>query len=87
MVINREVIQAIRLRRSTEELEGLLAKGDALAEELLRLSGLLEQGIDPREIKLTPQQLAELLELVKSTETELLMGEAAQHRGSGRSQV
>ncbi len=88
MVVNREVIQAVRLKRSVQEIEGLLAQGDALAHELLQTSGLLEKGIDPRKLDLTPEQLADLIERARKLEKELLLDETQTRRTlNGRSPV
>jgi hypothetical protein len=80
MVVNREVIQAIRLKRSVQEIESLLAQGDALAHELLQTSGLLEKGIDPRALNLTPEQLNDLIERARVLEQDLLLDETQTRR-------
>jgi len=88
MVVNREVIQAVRLKRSVQEIEALLAEGDALAHELLQTSGLLEKGIDPRKLDLTPEQLADLIERARKVETGLLLDETQTRRTlNGRAPV
>lgn len=88
MVVNREIIQAVRLKRSVQEIEALLAQGDALAHELLQTSGLLEKGIDPRTLDLTAEQLADLIERARVLEQELLLDETQTRRTlKGRASV
>ena len=87
MVVNREIIQSVRHRRAVRELEALLAQGSQLAQTLLQQSGLLEQGVDPGQLKLTPAQLEVLLAHAARIESELLAGDAAPPPEAGRKQV
>jgi hypothetical protein len=88
MVVHRGVIQSIRLKRSVQEIEQLLAQGDALARELLEKSGLLEKGIDPRQLSLTPAQLEQLIERARELEAQWLLDETQTRRThQGRSPV
>lgn len=88
MVVHREVIQSIRLKRSVQEIEQLLLQGDALACELLEKSGLLDKGIDPRKLDLTPEQWDQLIQRARAFEAELLLDETQTRRAlRGRSSV
>lgn len=88
MVVNREVIQSIRLRRTVQEIEHLFSQGDALACELLEKSGLLDKGIDPRGLQLTPEQWDQLIERARILEADLLLDETQTRRTlRGRSSV
>jgi hypothetical protein len=88
MVVNKEVIQAIRLKRTAQQTEELIAKGNALARELLEISGLVERGLDPRGLRLSPEQLALLLERAQAIEAEMLLDETVTRRSDrGRTSV
>lgn len=88
MVVHREIIQSIRLKRSVQEIEKLLMQGDALACELLEKSGLLDKGIDPRKLELTPAQLEQLIQRARALESELLLDETQTRRSlHGRTSV
>ncbi len=88
MVVHREIIQSIRLKRSVQEIEKLLSQADSLACELLEKSGLLDKGIDPRKLQLTPAQLDQLIQRARALESELLLDETQTRRSlHGRTSV
>lgn len=66
-------IQNIRMRRTrkaADELRAALDEGRAVSEELLQASGLLERGIDPREIRVTAADIERLLETTRQIEAQ-----------------
>jgi hypothetical protein len=88
MVVHREVIQSIRLKRIVQDIEQLLSQGDAMASQLLQASGLLDKGIDPRTLDLSPEQWEQLLERARAFEADLLLDETQTRRNlRGRSSV
>jgi len=68
MVVHREVIQALRAKRSAEAFERLQSEGQEQLMTLLVQSGLLERGVDPRTLNLSPEQRDEL---IKAAEAQL----------------
>lgn len=88
MVVHREVIQSIRLKHIVQDIEQLLSQGDAMASQLLQASGLLDKGIDPRTLDLSPEQWEQLLERARAFEADLLLDETQTRRNlRGRSSV
>ena len=87
MVVHKEVIQAIRLKKQLAAVQAQLEMSQALREQLLELSGLVERGIDPRTIKASQQNIQDLLAVAERLEAELNLREAAGHRAPGRIQV
>lgn len=70
MAIDKEVIQAVRLKRSSQQIEALLTQGNALAEQLLQRSGLRQRGVDPKYIRATPADIEKLLEITEDIESK-----------------
>ncbi|MEK0418698.1 MAG: hypothetical protein RI949_2704 [Pseudomonadota bacterium] len=60
MVVHREVIQALRAKRSAEAFERLQSEGQEQLMTLLAQSGLLERGVDPRTLNLSPELRVEV---------------------------
>ena len=87
MVVNREIIQSIRVRRAVRQLEELLAQGAELSETLLRQSGLLEKGLDPRQLNLSPEQMEIFLRAAEQAEAEVLADDVGRRPGEGRTRV
>jgi hypothetical protein len=87
MVVHKEVIQAIRLKKQLAAVQAQLEMGQALREQLLALSGLVEQGVDPRHIEASAQNIQELLKLAEQLEVELKLREGDGYRPAGRIQV
>lgn len=64
-------IHAVRMKRLQQAalaLEQALAEGRAVSQELLQVSGLLERGIDPRQIRTAHSDLPRLLETARAIE-------------------
>ena len=64
-------IHAVRMKRvrvAVQALEAALAEGRAVSQALLQVSGLLERGIDPREIRTAFSDLPRLLETARDSE-------------------
>ncbi|MFM2239562.1 MAG: hypothetical protein RJA69_936, partial [Pseudomonadota bacterium] len=56
--------------------------------QLLQASGLLDKGIDPRTLDLSPEQWEQLLERARAFEADLLLDETQTRRNlRGRSSV
>lgn len=63
-------IHAVRMKRLQQAalaLEQTLAEGRAVSQELLRVSGLLKRGIDPRQIRTAHSDLATVDTSLKPT--------------------
>lgn len=73
MSFDPQVIAGIRLRRQLQELRSALKVSEAVAEQMLSLSGILERGIDPRQVHIKPEDLPALLELARKIEAEEAM--------------
>ena len=73
MSLDPQVIAGIRLRRQLQELRAALKVSEAVAEQMLSLSGILERGIDPRQVQVKPEELPALLELARKIEAEEAM--------------
>lgn len=68
-----EAIHAVRLKRlrkAVQALEDALSEGRSVSVELLRVSGLLERGIDPRQIRSTMGDLPRLIEVARAIESQ-----------------
>lgn len=65
-----QAVRARRLQQAAQALEGALAEGRAVSQELLRVSGLLERGIDPRQIRTAHSDLPRLLETARAIEAQ-----------------
>ena len=89
MALDRQIIQNIRLKRQTAELAAALKVSQALAEQLVEVSGLKERGIDPSKVQASPQDLPALLELAARIEAEeaMLLDDTTTRRESGRRAV
>lgn len=82
MTIDRRVIQKIRLQRAQDAGASAVQAGTAAAATLLQVSGVLERGIDPSRLNLSPADLPRLLELARAIEAEEAMlepHEASRH--------
>lgn len=80
-------IHAVRMKRirtAVQALEGALAEGRAVSQELLLVSGLLERGIDPRQIRSTFSDLPRLLETARVIEAQQLAAQAQDPRRPAR---
>lgn len=73
MTFDRRVIQDIRLRRAQAECRTALQVSEAVAAQLLEVSGVLERGVQPANIRATPQDVERLLPLAKAIEAEEAM--------------
>ena len=58
----REALQSIRFKLALQKTQTLLAATEQLADQLLHASGVLQRGIDPRQLKLSPEELQQLHE-------------------------
>jgi hypothetical protein len=83
MAVDEHVMAAIRLRRQLRELQDQLQQSQATANEMLKVSGLIEQGIDLKKIQIKAEELPALLELAHKIEIEnnIVNGD---HSTSGR---
>jgi hypothetical protein len=82
MTFDRRVIQDIRLRRAQAECAAALKVSEAVAAQMVQLSGVQERGIDPARLRVTPAEVHRLLELARTIEAEEAMlepHEAARH--------
>lgn len=71
----QEAILAVRLKRlrkAAQALEEALQEGRAVRQELLQVSGLLERGIDPQQIRSTYSDLPRLIQTAQALEARLL---------------
>lgn len=88
MVVHREVIQALRAKRSAEMFERLQSEGQEQLMTLLAQSGLLERGVDPRTLNLSPEQRDALIQAAEaqlhpdSTQDEVKTRQAVRGRTS-----
>lgn len=73
MAVDKQVISQIRLRRQAQALQAALKVSEAVAEQLLQVSGVLERGVDPRKLRVQPQDLPELMALARRIEAEEAM--------------
>lgn len=87
MSAHKEVIQAIRLKRSLQQMQQLLDEGSELAAQLRTLSGLTERGIDPTSLSVTPAELEKLLELAERIERDTARQDPQALRERGSKQV
>jgi len=86
--LDPQVIAAIRLRRQLQELRAALKVSEAVAEQMLSLSGILERGIDPRQVQVKPEDLPALLELARKIEAdEAMLDLSGRPPASGRVEV
>lgn len=70
MVVHREIIQALRAKRSGQAIDELLAEGESQLMTLLTQSGLLEKGLDPRSLKLSPEQQEAIIKAAEALEAQ-----------------
>ncbi len=88
MSLDPQVIAGIRLRRQLQELRAALKVSEAVAEQMLSLSGILERGIDPRQVQVKPEDLPALLELARKIEAdEAMLDLSGRPPASGRVEV
>lgn len=87
MVVHKEVIQAIRLRKQLAAVQAQLEASAALRQQMLELSGLLDRGIDPSMIQATQQNIQDMLKEAERLEVELNLREAEVLKRAGRLQV
>lgn len=88
MSLDPQVIAGIRLRRQLQELRAALKVSEAVAEQMLSLSGILERGIDPRQVQVKPEDLPALLELARKIEAdEAMLDLPGRPPASGRVEV
>jgi hypothetical protein len=86
--LDPQVIAGIRLRRQLQELRAALKVSEAVAEQMLSLSGILERGIDPRQVQVKPEELPALLELARKIEAEeAMLDVSGRPPASGRVEV
>jgi hypothetical protein len=86
--LDPQVIAGIRLRRQLQELRAALKVSEAVAEQMLSLSGILERGIDPRQVQVKPEDLPALLELARKIEAdEAMLDLSGRPPASGRVEV
>jgi hypothetical protein len=84
MVVHREVIQTIRLKKQLAAVQAQLEASAALRQQMLGLSGLLEKGIDPSLIQATQQNIQDMLIEAERLEVELNLREAGVFKRAGR---
>ena len=84
MVVHKEVIQTIRLKKQLAAAQAQLEASEALRQQMLELSGLLEKGIDPSQIQATQQNIQDMLKEAERLEAELNLNESALSRRAGR---
>jgi hypothetical protein len=80
-------IHAVRMKRirvAMQALEDALAQGRAVSQELLLISGLLERGIDPRQIRTAFSDLPRLLETARAIEAQQLAEQERDPRRAAR---
>ena len=80
-------IHAVHMKRigvAVRALEEALAKGRAVSQELLQISGLLERGIDPQQIRSTYSDLPRLLEAARAIEAQQLAAQEHDPRRPAR---
>jgi hypothetical protein len=87
MVVHKEVIQAIRLKKQLAAVQAQLEASAALRQQMLELSGLLDRGIDPSMIQATQQNIQDMLKEAERLEVELNLREAEVLKRAGRLQV
>lgn len=73
-----------RLREAVRALEAAMAEGRTVSRELLRVSGLLERGIDPQRIRCSAGDLQRLLSLARAIEAEELSAQGPDTTRAGR---
>lgn len=73
-----------RMRQAVQALEAALEEGHAVSQALLRVSGLLERGIDPRRIRCTAGDLPRLLSLARDVEARQVADQGADARRPSR---
>lgn len=78
MAISKQLIQDIRMRRATQELEAALKVSDAVSQQLLQVSGVLERVRNPAALNILPEHRDTLLKLASQIETEEAMLETEQ---------
>jgi len=84
MVVHKEVIQTIRLKKQLAAIQAQLEASQALRQQMLELSGLLEKGIDPSQIQATQQNIRDMLKEAERLEVELNLHEAGVLKRTGR---
>jgi hypothetical protein len=88
VALDPQLIAGIRLRRQLQELRAALKVSEAVAEQMLSLSGILERGIDPRQVQVKPEDLPALLELARKIEAdEAMLDLLGRPPASGRVEV
>jgi hypothetical protein len=83
----QEAIQSVRVRRirqAAQALQQALEEGRAVSQELLRVSGVLERGIDPRQIRTTFGDLPRLLATAREIEAQQAHDQEQGPRGPSR---
>jgi hypothetical protein len=63
-------VRAKRLHQAVQALEAAMAQGQAVSQALLQVSGLLERGVDPFQIRTTHRDLPRLLEIARAIEAQ-----------------
>lgn len=87
MVVHKEVIQTIRLKKQLAALKAQLVVAEALRQQMVELSGLLEKGIDPSQIAAGHQNIQDMLKLAEDLEIQLNLRQATVTKGAGRLKV
>lgn len=83
----QEAIRAVRVKRlqqAVQALESALAEGRAVSEELLRVSGLLERGIDPQQVRCALGDVPRLLEAAREIEAQQAAAQPGDPRRASR---
>lgn len=79
-----QAVRHLRLRRAVDALEAALRDGQATADLLLQASGLLERGVDPRQVRANSDDIERLLALTREIEAAGLQAEPADARRRSR---
>jgi hypothetical protein len=88
MAISKQVMQDIRMRRATQELDAAIKVSEAVAQQLLQVSGVRERVNNSVELKILPEHRETLLKLALQIESEEAMLETEKSkRQPSRKQV
>jgi hypothetical protein len=73
MAISKQVMHDIRMRRATQELDAALKVSEAVAHQLLQVSGVRERVNNSVALKIVPEHRETLLKLARQIESEEAM--------------
>jgi hypothetical protein len=73
MAISKQVMHDIRMRRATQELDAALKVSEAVAHQLLQVSGVRERVNNSVVLKIVPEHRETLLKLARQIESEEAM--------------